>query len=106
MGIDGIEGPTELVVIADETADPKSVALDLMAQGEHGNSSLLVLISNSDEVLEKVSGLLQGDNEFYLVKANTLDEAVEMANGIAPEHLSLYTSRLGNFSPRLEMLVR
>lgn len=93
VGIDGIEGPTELVVIADQTSDPRSIALDLMAQGEHGSSSLLVLMSNSEELLNKVAELLNDENEYYLVKTENLETAIELANKIAPEHLSLYTSR-------------
>ncbi|BCS91639.1 Histidinol dehydrogenase [Metallosphaera sp. J1] len=93
VGIDGIEGPTELVVIADETSDPKSVALDLMAQGEHGSSSFLVLMSTSEELLNKVGELLGDENEYYMVRTETLEKAVELANQLAPEHLSLYTSR-------------
>ncbi|QKQ99537.1 histidinol dehydrogenase [Metallosphaera tengchongensis] len=102
VGIDAIEGPTELVIIADENANPKNVALDLMAQGEHGSSSMLVLISNSAELLNEVSNLLQGDNEFYLVKVSSLEEGIQIANELAPEHLSLYTSRARELLARVE----
>jgi histidinol dehydrogenase len=67
VGIDGIEGPSELVVVADESADPALVALDLAAQGEHGPETFLALVTPSAALIE----------------------AVELANAIAPEHLQL-----------------
>lgn len=90
VGIDGIEGPTELVIIADETANPQYLIDDLIAQSEHGESSLLVLISTSEKLIKEVEkslGLAKG--KFYLVLVKDLDEAAEYANKIAPEHLSL-----------------
>src|SRR5439155_13727863 len=54
VGIDGVEGPTELVVVADESTDPELAALDLAAQGEHGPETLLVLATPSESVLEAV----------------------------------------------------
>ncbi len=93
VGIDGIEGPTELVIIADDSADPEQVYLDLLAQGEHGTSTLLVLISTSDELLKKIEDKASNlDLTIYLIKAKDLEEAVNYANEIAPEHLSLQVS--------------
>ncbi|MCI2414396.1 MAG: histidinol dehydrogenase [Candidatus Aramenus sp.] len=89
VGVDGIEGPTELVIIADETADPRQVALDLKAQGEHGESTFLVLISPSQKFLEDVKPYLDDNRTYYLVKTKDLDEAVKVANELSPEHLSL-----------------
>ncbi len=89
VGIDGIEGPTELVIIADESADPRQVAVDLRAQGEHGEATFLVLISPSERLLEEARKYLDDDRTYYLVKVKDLDEAIKVANGIAPEHLSL-----------------
>ncbi|ARM76292.1 histidinol dehydrogenase [Acidianus manzaensis] len=90
VGIDGIEGPTELVIIADDSANPEYLADDLFAQGEHGDSSLLVLISLSDKIAKEVEKRLSSsDRKYYVVLANDLKEAIEYANKIAPEHLSL-----------------
>lgn len=90
VGIDGIEGPTELVIIADESADPKHIADDLLAQGEHGETSLLMLISTSEKLLKEVESLLSSaKGKYYLILVKDLEEAVEYANNIAPEHLSL-----------------
>lgn len=92
VGIDGIEGPTELVVIADDSANAENVALDLLAQGEHGKTSFLVLISTSEFLVNKVKSILPNEGNFYLIKVNSIDEAVQLANDIAPEHLSIATS--------------
>lgn len=90
VGIDGVEGPTELVIIADESANPNHVILDLRAQAEHGKATYLVLLTNSDKLADIVSKELERDqNTYYVIKVNSIDEAIEMANEIAPEHLSL-----------------
>jgi histidinol dehydrogenase len=97
VGIDGVEGPSELVVIADEGADPALVALDLAAQGEHGDDTLLVLATPSAPLLEKVEaeaarlseGASVADAPLALVLTPSLEAAVELANAIAPEHLEL-----------------
>jgi histidinol dehydrogenase len=97
VGIDGVEGPSELVVIADEKADPALVALDLAAQGEHGDETLLVLATPSAGLLEKVEGEAArlseqpsvSDAPLALVLTETLEAAVDLADAIAPEHLEL-----------------
>ncbi|EZQ11030.1 MULTISPECIES: histidinol dehydrogenase [Acidianus] len=103
VGIDGIEGPTELVIIADDSADPRRVATDLLAQGEHGKSSLLVLISTSGRLISKVKELLSTDvNDFYIVEVKSVEEALKISDELSPEHLSLQVR-----SPRSTMkLVR
>ena len=93
VAIDGIEGPTELVIIADETANPNHIVLDLKAQAEHGKFTFLVLLSNSDRIIDFVSKELEQDeNTYYLIKVSDIDEAITLANEIAPEHLSLHVS--------------
>lgn len=91
VGIDGIEGPTELVIIADETAKAEHVVLDMKAQAEHGPDTYIVLLSNDDELLKKVEEKIMDDKKiYYIIKTKNIDEAIEIANKIAPEHLSLY----------------
>ena len=98
VGIDGIAGPSELVVVASPGADPELVALDLLAQAEHGEESPLWLISTSPEVLAAVESevvrLAPGrpsaaDAELSLLTAAGPAEALELAERIAPEHLEL-----------------
>jgi histidinol dehydrogenase len=101
VGIDGIEGPSELVVIAEEEAEADLVALDLAAQAEHGSGTLLVLLADSADLLSEVEretkrlaseydGLT--DASLALVHVPDLDAALELANALAPEHLELVTS--------------
>ncbi|MCX8186649.1 MAG: histidinol dehydrogenase [Sulfolobales archaeon] len=90
VSIDGVEGPTELLVIADETASIDEVCIDMEAQAEHGPSSIVALISTSDEILNKVELCLsRSSNKFFLIKVNDMDEAVHLVNSFAPEHLSV-----------------
>jgi histidinol dehydrogenase len=97
VGIDGIEGPSELVVIADEDADAALVALDLAAQGEHGDETLLALATPSESLIEAVeveAGRLSerpsvSAAALALVRTESVETALELANAIAPEHLEL-----------------
>ncbi len=98
VGIDGIAGPSELVVVAGPGADPELVALDLLAQAEHGEDSPLWLISTSPEVLAAVESEVErlapgrpsaADAELSLLTAAGPAEALELAERIAPEHLEL-----------------
>jgi histidinol dehydrogenase len=97
-GIDGIAGPSELVVVCDATAVPREVALDLLAQAEHGPDGVLVAISARPEALDAVASELESlaperatvkDAEISLVDAPDLSAAIELADALAPEHLEL-----------------
>jgi histidinol dehydrogenase len=99
VGIDGVAGPSELVVLADADAHPAFVAFDLAAQSEHGADTLLVLVSPFRFVLEAVERELALLDERFatisgataaLVETTNMDEAVMVANEIAPEHLELF----------------
>jgi histidinol dehydrogenase len=98
VGIDGIEGPSEIVIVADETADPRVVALDLAAQAEHGPDSLVALISHSKDMLEAVARETATFRDsrptvsaapLALVSTPDVHSAVALADEIAPEHLEL-----------------
>ena len=98
VGTDGIAGPSELVIVADGTAPPQALALDLCAQAEHGDDTLLALISANavllDDVAERVTELAASrpsvaDAPLALVSAPGLQRAVELADALAPEHLEL-----------------
>lgn len=98
VGIDGIAGPSDLVVVCGSDADPRLVALDLLAQAEHGQGSLVVAISHEEAVLESVqrelSELLGRHPEVRpgpcaVVCCESAGEAVSIADAIAPEHLEL-----------------
>jgi len=98
VGIDGIAGPSELVVVASSGADPELIALDLLAQGEHGTDSPLCAISDDEELLEEVERFAVGaaserptvaDAPLALVRTPDLRSALRLAEEIAPEHLEL-----------------
>lgn len=105
VGIDLLPGPSELMVIADSTAEPRFVAADLLAQAEHGSGKERVyLVSTSEKLIESVNmclkeqlqSLSHKDAIFKVLKKNfvtvpvpTLEAAVEVANFIAPEHMEL-----------------
>ncbi len=90
VAVDGFEGPTELVVVADESANPYDVISDMKAQAEH-RDALVVLISTSDRLLNEVEEVLAHDsNEYVLVRAGSVEEAINLVNELAPEHLSLH----------------
>jgi histidinol dehydrogenase len=94
VGIDMTAGPTELVVIADETANPEFVAADLAAQAEHGPDSAVIVIwvGSTDKSVGATLNL----------SAASIDEAIAIANRIAPEHVSLQTRDAQSAASRIE----
>jgi histidinol dehydrogenase len=98
VGIDGIAGPSELVVVSDGDADAEPLALDLLAQAEHGPDSLVVAISQDADLLELIGVAVQRlvvdrpsveDAPLALVRTETVEDALKLADAIAPEHLQL-----------------
>lgn len=104
VGIDGLAGPSEILVIADESADPELVAADLLAQAEHDNEALPGLITTSESLADQVeraigrqlADLPTSDtasaamgNGFVLV-VGSREEAADVADKLAPEHLALH----------------
>jgi histidinol dehydrogenase len=92
VGIDMVAGPTELFIIADSTADPGAVALEALAQGEHGPTSIVVVASPDEALLARVRSLLEGQPgegmaPVVLVRTRSLEEAARLADSFAPEHL-------------------
>jgi histidinol dehydrogenase len=96
VGIDGLAGPSELVVVATAGADPQLVALDLAAQAEHGPDSLVVAISPDRSFLDALGGAVA------CVEARDARAAVRLAEELAPEHLQL----VGEEAESLAGLVR
>jgi histidinol dehydrogenase len=93
VGIDGLAGPSELVVVATAGADPELVAIDLLAQAEHGPDTLLVAISPEPELLEAVAATAATAEApaeaIACVEAADARAAVRLADELAPEHLQL-----------------
>jgi histidinol dehydrogenase len=92
VGIDGIAGPSELVVVASPGADPELVALDLLAQAEHGPDSFLALIATDLDLLNDVSAAVEpraGDATLHTALIEEPRAALAAAEDLAPEHLEL-----------------
>ncbi len=87
VDIDMIAGPTELVIIANRFSDPKFIIADLRAQAEHAKG-LVVLITNSKSLAKEVKSQTDGSNG-YIILSKNLEQACEIANKIAPEHLEI-----------------
>ncbi len=107
VSIDSIAGPSEILVLADETANPRYVAADLLSQAEHDELASAILITTSRELAEKVSTetenfiktlsrekIIRSSLENYgnIFVADTMEEAIEAANEIASEHLEILTA--------------
>lgn len=106
VSIDSIAGPSEILVLADETATPKYVAADLLSQAEHDELASAILVTTSEDLAKQVSDWIDQftaklsrreiiqkslDNFGYILVAENMEEAIETANTIAPEHLELLT---------------
>lgn len=106
VGIDSVAGPSEILVLADETANPRYVAADLLSQAEHDEMASAILVTTSpqlaaqvsDQVEEFVSKLSRReiirkslDQYGYILVAESMDQAIETVNEIASEHLELVT---------------
>lgn len=107
VSIDSIAGPSEILVLADETANPRFVAADLLSQAEHDEMASAILITTSQTLAEQVSVEVDRfvaelsrkeiitkslDNYGYILVADTLQDAIDTANEIASEHLEVVTA--------------
>ncbi|MCR5625237.1 MAG: histidinol dehydrogenase [Lachnospiraceae bacterium] len=107
VGIDSIAGPSEILVLADETANPRYVAADLLSQAEHDELASAILVTTSREIAEKVSEEVDGflqvlsrreiiskslENFGYILVAKNMEDALDAVNEIASEHLEIVTA--------------
>jgi histidinol dehydrogenase len=100
VGIDGFAGPSDVLVIADGEADPALVALDLAAQAEHGEGTIVCAISDDPALLDAIE-LEPGAAVAALVDAPDLDAALAFAEAFAPEHLELIGPVAEALAPRV-----
>lgn len=106
VSIDSIAGPSEIMVLADESANPRFVAADLLSQAEHDELASAILVTTSQELADKVSTEVEQfvkqlsrkeiiqkslDNYGYILVTDNMEEAIETANDIASEHLEIVT---------------
>lgn len=106
VSIDAIAGPSEILVIADETANPRYVAADLLSQAEHDELASAILVTTSEKLAKEVSEQVDIfveelsrteimrkslDNYGYILVSDTMDDVIDIANEIASEHLEIMT---------------
>jgi histidinol dehydrogenase len=106
VSIDSIAGPSEILVIADDSANPRYVAADLLSQAEHDELASAILVTTSEKLAREVSEQVEIfveeltrteimrkslDNYGYILVADTMDEVIDIANEIASEHLEIMT---------------
>lgn len=106
VNIDSIAGPSEILVVADETANPRYVAADLLSQAEHDELASAILVTTSEDLAKKVSEQVDIfveeltrteimkkslDNYGYILVADTMEDVIDIANEIASEHLEIMT---------------
>lgn len=92
VAIDLPAGPSEVLIVADGTADPALCAADLLAQAEHGPDSEAVLVTTSAALAEAVAELVDGSEQVQIELAGSLEHALERADAYAPEHLELHVA--------------
>lgn len=117
VGIDFIAGPTELLIIADETANPDYIAADLLAQAEHDINAIPLLITNSQKLALQVEKEVQKqlvklktvdiarislENNGLIILVDKIEEAVKIANKKAPEHLELQVKNTDAYIDKLK----
>ena len=117
VAIDMIAGPSEILVIADEKSDPVCVAADLLSQAEHDKNATAVLVTDSAELANAVSRELEVqipmlsraeiarasvDNNGKIIITESIDEAIFVANGLAPEHLELCLDEPFNYLDKIK----
>ena len=106
VGIDSIAGPSEILVLADKTANPRFVAADMLSQAEHDELASAILVTDSRELAEAVSKEIEGfvpqlerkeiiqkslDNFGFILVADNMEDAISTVNDIASEHLEIVT---------------
>jgi histidinol dehydrogenase len=99
VGIDSYAGPSELMLVAGHDTDPEWAALDLRAQAEHGPGGALVAVAVEEAVLDAIVATCERDDDgeapLACVKVPDLDDAIDLANAFAPEHLQLMEEDAG-----------
>ncbi len=117
VGIDGLYGPSEVVIIADDTANPEYIAADLLAQAEHGSEASAIMITTSRQIADAVNREIKRqpktldrkdiiaeslEKRGILAVVDSIDEALELANLYAPEHLCLVAKDAASYIEKVK----
>ena len=117
VGIDSIAGPSEVLIVADKTANPNYVAIDLLSQAEHDEQAQAILLTNDLELAHNVQVSIErflkelprskiassSWNDFgSIILVENFDEAIDLVNEVAPEHLQLMTSNAENLLKKIK----
>jgi histidinol dehydrogenase len=117
VGIDGLYGPSEVVIIADDTANPAYMAADLLAQAEHGSGPTAIMITTSQNMAEKVTREIEKqlpslsrqsviseslEKNGFIAIVDNIDNAIELANQYAPEHLCMVVDNAAAYIPKVK----
>jgi histidinol dehydrogenase len=116
VGIDGLFGPSEVAIVADDNADPSRLAIDLMAQAEHGADSFVCLIVTSNELAQKVLLALEAKVKDHpreeilrqslavssLFVVHRMEAAIKLCNIIAAEHVEIWSDNAQSFSQKIK----
>ncbi|HEX2839111.1 MAG TPA: histidinol dehydrogenase [Phycisphaerales bacterium] len=115
VGIDMLAGPSELLILADETADAEVIAADLLAQAEHDEDAVPMLVTTEASLVDRVEAALERELQTlptaataraalrngYATVACSMEEAIDVCNAVGPEHLEILTADAGMIAPRL-----
>lgn len=114
VDIDMIAGPSEILIIADNSCDPRAAAADMLSQAEHDKNAAAVLITNSEKLAEETAKEIEAqlsvlprreiastsiENNGKIIITNSLNEAIEISNKLAPEHLEINTANAMELLP-------
>ena len=117
VAIDMLAGPSECLVVTDASADPVTVAADLLAQAEHDVAARAILVSKDEAMIEKVDAEIQRqlatlpthetarlaiEKNSFAVKVSTDDEAADIVNRLAPEHLEIHTENYEELGKKMD----
>ena len=117
VGIDGLYGPSEVVIIADNTANPAYCAADLLAQAEHGSGASAIMITTWREMAEKVNREIENqlqnlsrrsivaeglEKKGFIAIVDTIEQAIDLANDYAPEHLCLVVANASSYIDKVK----
>ncbi len=116
VGIDSIAGPSEVLIIADETANPEYIAIDLLAQSEHDLAAKSTLVTTYEPIVDQINKYLDKfideldtgevankawEDNGSIIIADSIEEAIEISNNNAPEHLEVHTKNLDKVCEKL-----